>query len=168
MKIKSTYITLVAAALTATTLTSCLDELTPSSFVTKEQLEASPTSLDGQNNAMAASMMAYGSSYSMAGYPAMMLWRDCLCDQLPVHSDTYDYFNVPTKYMGDGALYSDYWWQYYNTIHQANLLIGLIDPATTDATVRRYLNIYLPSKEYLYNDAVVRNPDPSYTDGMEY
>lgn len=144
---------LLGCSLSAATLTSCLQELDPTRYVTKEQMEASPTSLAGQNNAMAASMMNYGGSYSMAGYPAMMLWRDALCDQLPIYSDTYDYFNVPTRYMGDGGLYSDYWWQYYNTIHQANLLIGLIDSATSDPTSRRYLGNGLGYRAWAYLEA---------------
>lgn len=147
--------TLIAAVLTATAtmLTSCLDETFPTSHVTEAQMKKSESSLAGQNNAMAASVMNYGSTYSHAAYPALMIWRDVYCSQLPTSSTTYDYFGNSTHYLGDGQLFYDWWNQYYNTIHNANLLIGLIPAESTDKTTLQYLGNALGYRAWCYLEA---------------
>lgn len=139
--------------LAATGFTACLDETFPTDHVTEQQMQQSESSLAGQNNAMAASVMSYGSTYSHAAYPALMIWRDVYCDQLPISSTTYDYFANSTSYLGEGQLFYDWWFQYFNTIHNANVLIGLIDPATTDAQARIYLGNALGYRAWSYLEA---------------
>lgn len=134
-------------------LSSCLTETFPTDHVTEAQLQQAETSLAGQNNAMAASVMAYGSSYSHAAYPALMMWRDIYCDQLPIFATTYDYFANSTSYLGDGQLFYDWWFQYYNTIHNANALIGLVNPETTDVQARTYLGNALGYRAWCYLEA---------------
>lgn len=134
-------------------LTSCLDETFPSSSITAGQMQQSESSLEGQNNAMAASVMNYGSTYSHAAYPALMIWREVYCDQLPVLSPTYDYFANSTSYLGDGQLFYDWWYQYYNTIHQANALIALVNPSTASETTLRYLGNALGYRAWCYLEA---------------
>lgn len=134
-------------------LSSCLEETFPTSTITAGQMQQSESSLEGQNNAMAASVMHYGSTYSHAAYPALMLWREVYCDQLPVYSSTYDYFGNSTSYLGDGQLFYDWWYQYYNTIHQANALVGLVNPSTAGETALRYLGNALGYRAWCYMEA---------------
>lgn len=134
-------------------LSSCLDETFPTSTITAGQMQQSESSLEGQNNAMAASVMNYGSTYSHAAYPALMIWRDVYCDQLPVHTTTYDYFGNTTAYLGDGQLFYDWWYQYYNTIHNANALVGLVNPATASPATLVYLGNAKGYRAWCYLEA---------------
>lgn len=140
-------------ALAALGLTSCLDETFPTDHVTEEQMQQSASSLAGQNNAMAASVMNYGSTYSHAAYPALMMWRDVYCAELPIFTTTYDYFANSTSYLGDGSLFYDWWFQYFNTIHNANVLIGLIPSDTADGNARTYLGNALGYRAWSYLEA---------------
>lgn len=134
-------------------MTSCLDETFPTSSITAGQMQQSESSLAGQNNAMAASVMNYGSTYSHAAYPALMIWREVYCDQLPIYSTTYDYFGNSTSYLGDGQLFYDWWYQYYNTIHNANTLIGMVDPVKADKQSLVYLGNALGYRAWCYLEA---------------
>ncbi len=134
-------------------LYSCLDETFPTSSITKGQMQQSESSLAGQNNAMAASVMNYGSTYSHAAYPALMIWRDVYCDQLPIATTTYDYFANSTSYLGDGQLFYDWWFQYYNTIHNANALVGLVNAEKADPSTLVYLGNALGYRAWCYMEA---------------
>lgn len=140
-------------ALTMMVATSCLDETNPTSYVTKDQLQHSEASLEQQNVGIAASVMKYGSSYSHIGYPALMIWRDVHCAELPISSTTYDYFANSTNYMGEGQLYYDWWYQYFNTIHNANNLIALVDPATAQKESLVFLGNALGYRAWCYLEA---------------
>lgn len=145
----------LAALLAATTLlaTACLDETVPTTSITSEQMAQSQTSLEGQNNAMAASVMNYGSTYSHAAYPALMIWRDVYVGLLPVYSTTYDYFAHSTQYLGEGQLFYDWWFQYYNTIHNANALVALVDPASATKETLVYLGNAKGYRAWCYMEA---------------
>lgn len=134
-------------------LTSCLEDTVPTTYITQEQMSQSESSLQGQNVAMAASVMNYGSSYSHAAYPALMMWRDVLCAELPIYATTYDYFGNTTNYMGEGQLYYDWWYQYFNTIHNANVLISLIDADQAQADTKVYLGNALGYRAWCYLEA---------------
>ena len=134
-------------------MTSCLEETFPTSSVTSGQLEKSESSLEQQNVGIAASVMKYGSSYSHIGYPALMLWRDVHCAELPIYATTYDYLANSTSYMGEGQLFYDWWYQYYNTIHNANLLIGMVNPSTAQQTTLTYLGNALGYRAWCYLEA---------------
>ena len=134
-------------------MTSCLDETFPTSSITAGQMQQSESSLEAQNVAMAASVMNYGSTYSHAAYPALMIWREVYCDQLPVYTTTYDYFGNSTSYLGDGQLFYDWWYQYYNTIHNANALVRLVDPAKASPSTLVYLGNALGYRAWCYLEA---------------
>lgn len=134
-------------------LTSCLEDTFPTSTVTEEQMMQSESSVESLNVGIAASVMNYGSTYSHAAYPALMMWRDIHCAELPIYSTAYDYFSNTTKYMGDGQLYYDWWYQYFNTIHNANNVIGLVDPATAQQQTLVYLGNALGYRAWCYLEA---------------
>ena len=143
----------VILAATAALATSCLDETVPTSSITSGQMAQSQTSLEGQNNAMAASVMNYGSTYSHAAYPALMIWRDVYVGLFPIYSTTYDYFAHSTQYLGEGQLFYDWWYQYFNTIHNANTLVGLVDPATAETKALTYLGNAKGYRAWCYMEA---------------
>ena len=134
-------------------LSSCLEETFPTTSTTAAQMQQSESSLSGQNNAMAASVMKYGSTYSHAGYPSLMLWRDVYTGQMPVYTTTYDYFAHSTQYLGEGQLFYDWWYQYFNTIHQANALVGLVDAATAEKATLAYLGNAKGYRAWCYMEA---------------
>lgn len=150
---KRIYNLTVILAATAMLCASCLDETMPTTSITSGQMGQSETSLPGQNNAMAASVMNYGSTYSHAAYPALMIWRDVYVGMLPVYTTTYDYFAHSTQYLGEGQLFYDWWYQYYNTIHNANVLVGLVNPATADAQTLVYLGNAKGYRAWCYMEA---------------
>lgn len=116
-------------------------------------MENSESSVGAQNVGIAASVMRYGSSYSHCGYPALMIWRDVVCAELPIYSPTYDYFANSTSYMGEGQLYYDWWYQYFNTIHNANILASLVNPETAQTETLRYLGNALGYRAWSYMEA---------------
>lgn len=134
-------------------LTSCLDVTEPTDRVTEEQMMQSESSVKALNTGIAASVMQYGSTYSHAAYPALMIWRDVLCAELPIYSTSYDYFANSTAYMGEGQLYYDWWYQYYNTIHNANNVIRIVDEATAGEETLRYLGNALGYRAWCYMEA---------------
>ena len=133
--------------------TSCLDVTEPTDRVTEEQMMQSESSVKSLNTGIAASVMKYGSTYSHAAYPALMLWRDVHCAELPVASTSYDYFANSTTYMGEGQLYYDWWYQYYNTIHNANNVIRIVDEKTAGEETLRYLGNALGYRAWCYLEA---------------
>lgn len=152
-KIGKSVCALALTLLASTGMTSCLDETNPSTYITAEQMAQSESSLAGQNVAMAASVMNYGSSYSHAAYPALMIWRDVHCAELPIYATTYDYFGNTTQYMGEGQLYYDWWYQYFNTIHNANVLIGMVDADAAQEQTLVYLGNALGYRAWCYLEA---------------
>lgn len=134
-------------------LVSCLDVTEPTDRVTEEQMMQSESSVKALNVGIAASVMNYGSTYSHAAYPALMIWRDVHCAELPVFSTSYDYFANSTSYMGEGQLYYDWWYQYFNTIHNANNVIRIVDETTAGEETLRYLGNALGYRAWCYLEA---------------
>lgn len=134
-------------------LASCIDVTEPTDRVTEEQMMQSESSVKALNIGIAASVMNYGSTYSHAAYPALMIWRDVHCAELPVYSTSYDYFANSTAYMGEGQLYYDWWYQYFNTIHNANNVIRIVDEETAGEETLRYLGNALGYRAWCYLEA---------------
>ena len=87
------------------------------------------------------------------------------------------------EFWGEGIVFWDYkrlnhkvYRKYEGSNHPKAYQFNYLPASNPSAQCCRWLNIYLPSKEYSYNSAIYndergtdfRNPDPSYVDGMEY
>lgn len=131
------YLRYTAALLVAAPFfTSCLDEATPTSGATQDQVETS--SKDGLADAITKYMNTVidTDDYSSIGYPGLMLHRDCMTADIPVRDPGYFYFSLfnDCQYLGDFAAQSDWWGYYTSLIHNANIAIKACDKeGSTDA-----------------------------------
>lgn len=122
-------------------VTGCLDEAFPQdgSF-TEDQVK------DADLATIAGSMTSYftsgGSDPHEIGYPAFMIWRDCMTADYPVNDPTWDYFNWYNLQISIGNTYtSQMWWNHaYYHISYANQTLGLADEdvESDDAYYRGY------------------------------
>lgn len=139
-------------------LTGCLDETSPTSSMTGEQVENSSSTLKSLNNALARQMMSYGYDYSSVGYPGIMMTLDVAAGELPVTSATYDYLKwyANDTYLGETGLTIIDWWEMYTElIHCANLVIKAA-PQSSEASKEEltYIGNALTYRAMAYLDMV--------------
>ena len=121
--------------------TSCIDETEPTSVATQAQAERSSSATKAQAMAMPAQLNAmdddYVDNYSWHGpfgYPAMMIIRDMMCNDMGF--PTSDYAGHFYKFgadlqLGGQYIYAAYIWEYYyKLIQTANAVIGVVNPET--------------------------------------
>ncbi len=130
-------LSLTLLAVSSLSLTGCIDEVEPTSGATQEQVEASPSALDGLLMAMPAYAINYwlDGYYFSWGYPAIMHIRDVETQDMAVDDgDTgYNWFYVwaENSHMGQDYIYGQFLWNFeYKMINTANNLISSIDETT--------------------------------------
>lgn len=134
-------------------LSSCIEESTPTNGVIDKQLESA--SLLGLNNSIAGYMNKNNTSssdYTAIGYPGLMLWREVMAnDWAPLTTD-YDYFTyyASGQYIGDYYTQGMIWMFYYYLIQKCNLLIGMENAASQEN--RPYLGNALVYRAMAYFD----------------
>lgn len=133
------------AALALIPLTSCVEEVFPTSGVTQDQLDASEKSYE----AMVFAMPAYYNNVATVsgdvaydwGYGSIMHIRDVMTDQFAVVSSGYDWYTAweQNTYIGPGYLATQFIWNYYNKlVLTANNVLGSIDEDTDNEQLLYY------------------------------
>ena len=119
--------------------TSCIDETEPTSVATQAQAERSSSATKAQAMAMPAQLNAMDDDYvdnnnwhAVFGYPAMMIIRDMMCNDMGFPTSDYAhhfYYFGADKYLGGQYIYAAYIWEYYyKLIQTANAVIGVVNP----------------------------------------
>lgn len=126
---KKIFRNLMLLSVVALSLSSCLDEVTPSEGMTQEQVEGSKNGIASLNNAIPKTLITLGYSYIGGTYGCIQLLTDILTGQAPIASTSWDYFMYPSLgYLGSNYAYCyDVWSYHYATINRANLTIEAID-----------------------------------------
>ena len=118
----SKYAALAVSAVATLGLTSCLDEVTPTSTVTDSMLETSSTRDEALLMAMPSYLTAFNSGgreeHYDFGYPAIMRIRDVQTADLTTtdgSQDGYDHFKDFSRgYMTQSLAMEQFLWQFYN------------------------------------------------------
>lgn len=146
---KKIYIPLLASAFALPVLTGCIEEVTPTTVVTQEQVKDSPLAAQSYAMGMPAflnSVFILGSDdlHYDFGYPAMMHIRDVMTGDMPIVASGYDWFTnwELNHYQSEGNIYPQLVWNTYTQIVQtANLTIGAVD--RTDENLSNEKSYYL-------------------------
>ncbi|MGN1263184.1 MAG: RagB/SusD family nutrient uptake outer membrane protein [Prevotella sp.] len=161
MKITS-YKPLAAIGFAATlTLSSCIEEMDPTEFLSDEQVGSISEAQEGLLNGITAFMVSYNSwgvdentSYYITdwGYPCQMFFRDVCCDDIPVYDGSYSYwYGIESATETRYTPYYTYKF-YYKLIRNCNNLVDVIDPSTAPATSIHYLGQALTYRALAYLD----------------
>lgn len=157
---KTSYITLITAALAAPVLTSCVDEVFPTSGMVQSQLEGSPKATEAIVMGMPAYLNtadAMGSDQAYDwGNPALMHVRDVMTEDMTAPAIGYNWFttwssvraSVGEEYMATQWI----WVSYSKQVLATNLAIAAVDPATTDPVLRSYLGAAYAFRASVYMD----------------
>lgn len=134
---------IVAAFLAMPLFSSCLEETSPTSGMTLDQVEESDNSLDGLNNAICRKMLLMGNDYSSCGYAGIMLHLDVASGNLPVTNSYFDYllWFANDSYLGATGLTTDDWWELYTELIQAANLTLNKAPETSEASTDQLAQI---------------------------
>lgn len=160
---------IIATFAVCLSLSSCIEESTPTNGATDKQLESA--SLLGLSNSIAGYMNKNNTSssdYTAIGYPGLMLWREVMAnDWAPLTTD-YDYFTyyASGQYIGDYYTQGMIWMFYYYLIQKCNLLIGMENassqenrPYLGNALVYRAMAYFDLARMYEYKHTGIANLD---------
>lgn len=157
---KTSYITLLAAALAAPALTSCVDEVFPTSGMVQSQLEGSPKATEAIVMGMPAYLNNADAVNNNQGYdwgnPALMRVRDVMTEDFTAPAIGYNWFQTWSSVrvaLGEQYLATQWVWiQYSKQVLSTNLAIAAVDPATTDPVLRSYLGAAYAFRAAVYLD----------------
>jgi len=137
--------------------TSCIDEMTPTSVVSSEQVQKMSSVQESMLWGISAYMVTFNSWNSSDylndwGYPCQMYFRELCGADFPVSKSTYDYWTYyeNCSYTSSYPYYT--WNYYYRLVKNANNLIGAIDPSTKNTESRHYLGSALAFRALAYLD----------------
>lgn len=140
-------------------MNSCIEQTFPeSSTVTADQVAESPAGMQAMFNAVVGyinTYNSYGNGYNFDfGYSAFGMNRDAMCEDFFVYKSNYDYFSSfgTCRALADNATVNSLYYYYYKFLNNANNLIRLIDPETTDETYRQYLGVAKTFRALIYMD----------------
>lgn len=145
--IKKIYLLPLAAAMLL--LSGCMDNVEPTSYATKEQVNASSTSFNMLVNGLKSKMMelrTYGSTAGSAteatgdwGYPCFMLWRDEMLDGMPTTGTSWNYQYV-LEAATNLAYYTAYpYYYYYSFINNTNRILSGVDEVNASESMKQSL-----------------------------
>jgi hypothetical protein len=124
---------ILAAVAVPTLLTSCLDEVTPTSYVTEDQLGKSSIADEAILYAMPSSLNCYNVlGYTSAlssdfGYGSMMHIRDVMTGDMAILDSNYEFYGnfYTNTYLGeDWSNAQLVWWTYYTMVQSTNKSVG--------------------------------------------
>lgn len=181
MKKNILFYTLIAASLT---VTSCIDEVTPTSGVTQEQVDGSLSAKE----AVIWGVPAYENAVEVAtdshydwGYGSIMHIRDVMTEDMAIVSSSYDWYTAWSRNVSIGKDYAStgFVWVFLNKwVQTANKVMGAIDEedATTEElgllgvghAFRAFIYLDLARMyEFLPNDATEgKNSDGNDVTGL--
>jgi len=149
---------LLIAVMAGAFLTGCIDEETPYSVVSSNQVNSISDTQKSLLYGISSYMVAYNSWGSSDyylndwGFPCQVYFREVNGEDFPCYKSTYDYWT----YHENGTYASSYtiytWYYYYRLIRNANGLIGAIDPATASVESQQYLGSALAFRAMAYLD----------------
>jgi len=150
--------TLLTTLLSGLFLTGCIEEETPYSVISGDQINNLSNTQQSLLYGVSAYMVAYNSwglpGYYMNdwGYPCQVYFREVNGEDFPCYKSTYDYWS----YHENGTYASSYtvytWYYYYCLIRNANGLICSVDPATASTESKHYLGSALAFRAMAYLD----------------
>lgn len=175
---KKIYYPLVAAVALSTVATGCIEETLPTSAVTQEQVQATPSAAASYANGIPAFFLEsndiFGSSprrdYDW-GYGSIMHIRDVLTGDMPIQVspsgyDWYDNWEL-NAYQGQDYVYAQFIWNYYwQQILTTNLTIGAVDVENATKQNKYYYAAAKVFRAMLYTD-VAQMYEYLPTDGTE-
>ncbi|MCD8208747.1 MAG: RagB/SusD family nutrient uptake outer membrane protein [Bacteroidales bacterium] len=180
---KKAIYTFFAAAVLATALTSCIDEVFPmNASATAEQIGASASALEASVNGipsqMAQGYLIYGNQtyeYDM-GYPAIMIsLAEATGDLYPLDTPGYDHYQNWGRQssMGSAAAPTYVIWRtLYMFIKSANDIISVVDldSDSTSDTMKGYAGIAYTARafDYYYLMTLYQAVDSRYTQITDY
>lgn len=152
----------MAVLVAAPTFTGCVEDATPTAFVTEEQLTTSPKAVEALVWAMPAfynkfDILGRGAN-SLAydwGYGSLMHIRDVMTADMAVVSSGYDWYSSweQCQSIGEGYASTQFIWNYFNKqVLTTNNCIGAIDEETANPQMLTYLGMALGFRASTYLD----------------
>ena len=143
--------------------TSCIEETEPTSVATQAQAERSSSATKAQAMAIPAQFNAMDNSYvdnnswhAPFGYPAMMIIRDMMGNDMGFPTSSYAshfYRFGACQYMGGEYIYAAYIWEYYyKLVLTANSVINVVNPETATKEQLGYLGAAYAVRALAYLD----------------
>lgn len=143
--------------------TSCIEETEPTSVATQDQAERSSSATKAQAMAIPAQFNAMDDDYvdnyswhAAFGYPAMMIIRDMMANDMGFPTSSYAshfYRFGACKNMGGNYIYAAYIWEYYyKLIQTANAIISVVNPETATKDQLGYLGAAYAVRALAYLD----------------
>ncbi|MDE6134757.1 MAG: RagB/SusD family nutrient uptake outer membrane protein [Muribaculaceae bacterium] len=141
------------------TLTGCMEETFPTSYVSQEQVVQSPKAASSYAMGMPGiltQLFFVTSDWDWdCGNPALMHIRDIMTGDMPIVYSGYDHFTAYEQNMAMGENYAvvqTVWNTFTQMIQTANLTLGAIDPETEVAINRYYYGAALTYRAMWYLD----------------
>lgn len=130
-----------AALLGVSLMTSCIEEVDPTSVATDDQILGSQQSQKAMVSGIAGYMNYYSSTWTGRGhyayaYPSIGLMRDLMCNDVASPAAYYEWYNAwfTNQYMGQDYIYSQYMWTYLcGLTFTINNVIDVLEPTTTES-----------------------------------
>lgn len=142
------YNKFIALALAATSLSSCIDEVTPTQFVTKDQIQNSQSAIKGMVNSIYTTMVGYENDdggIECISYGSLLAMLEAGTTPMSFNGiggyntlGAWAYGSISATGSNRG-IYPSY--VYYGYIKAVNDIIGMVDKDTKDANLRAYLGI---------------------------
>jgi hypothetical protein len=145
-------------AVAALGTTSCIEEEFPTTLATPEQVESSSMSLEYMLNGLSNFFLdynTYGASsvaYIDWGFPCQMMMREVQGEDFPIYSSVWNYWTFLEA--GSGLTYGYYYtfYYYYAFIHNANNVIGMVNPDEANTAQLNVLGSALGYRAMCYLD----------------
>ncbi|MDE6277461.1 MAG: RagB/SusD family nutrient uptake outer membrane protein [Muribaculaceae bacterium] len=157
---KTSYFTLIAATLGASALTSCVEEVFPTSGMVQSQLEGSPKATEAVVMGMPAylnicDIMNNDQAYDW-GNPALMHVRDLMTEDMCAPTIGYNWFttwssvreSIGAEYMATQWV----WLSFAKQVQTTNLAVAAVDPDTDNPVLRSYLGAAHAFRASVYMD----------------
>lgn len=126
MKVKNILI----GALVCLSLSSCLDQLDPTSVASENQVkQADKSALSNGLAAYMTNMSGFSSINADCGFASFLMQYDVMAAELPIYKTGYDYFwYFPSQqYLGAYTYSQIFWVRYYALVKNCNNLINACD-----------------------------------------
>ena len=139
-------------------LTSCIDEETPTEQASAEQVASSGSSVKMLANGLQSKMISYCNYYDDIsswyatqdwGYGCYMLIKETMLDGFPCSGTSYNYQNVYESASNLSSYTTPIYFYYYNLAALANRVITATEDATTE-TMMEYRGIALAYRALAY------------------
>lgn len=151
------FLAVSVAAVSMTSLNSCIEETQTTEVATADQIERSASATEGLLMAMPAyfNRVWDEDSHWSWGYGAQMRIRDLMAGDIGSSMANYNHFSYweTNRYQGEGYLFPQFTWNYYyGFVLAANGLIGNVNEETATDDMKGYLGAGYAFRAMLYLD----------------